>query len=357
MAVQVNGAGPLPEVPRIADSVKEQIAEKNDLSNKLNAVLGGEREEEAETTEEQSAADPAEQSAVETPAEEQPGEEAATTEEAASETTEEQPTEAAATQAPTLPAAYRRSLKAYDWTDEEIDAAAKQPGFLATAAKIHTNRVKETAAWSEAGRKAKEAAQPKPTQDAPQQQPQQIALKPIDAAALKAEYGDDALIDKLVGPVNATIEKINSILPIVQQTQQRAAMSEADTLGRQIDGFFGGKEMESYSKLYGANGKLTQEHYAARNKVLEFADTLIGGAALQGRSLGFDEAMQLAHDAVSGGVKEQAAREKITTQVKARNKGISLKPGARGTNLNKGPVKTRSDLEKRVNQGLRAVLG
>lgn len=358
MPIEAANSGALPEVPRIAESVKSDLASK--IQSSFDQVMGSDEPEET----------PAEETPVEeTPAEEtagteveQSGEQAAE-EEAATETTDEQ-TEAAAKPAanagksPTLPAAYRRSLKAYDWTDEEIDAAAQQPGFLATAAKIHANRVKETQAWADAGRKAKEAqtAGQQPQKDAAPSTTQQQGLKPIDAEALKAEYGDEALIDKLVGPLNATIAQINSILPVVQQTQQRAAMSQAEQLGRQIDGFFGGKEMEPYRELYGANGKLSQEHFAARNKVLEFADYLIGGALQNGRSLSFDEAMTLAHDAISGGTKEQAARQKIVAQAKTRNKGLTLKPGARGSNLNT-PAKTRGDLEKRVNQGLRAVLG
>lgn len=43
---------------------------------------------------------------------------------------------------PTLPDSYRRSLKAYGWTDDEIAQNLKSLGssFIGTAAKIHSNR-------------------------------------------------------------------------------------------------------------------------------------------------------------------------------------------------------------------------
>jgi hypothetical protein len=364
MSVQANGAGPLPEVPKMSAAAKDELASK--IQSDFAQVMGTADEDDApaaetaEAPDETAAPDADAVAGDEAPAKSDD----AAQDEAAPETTE-QPTEAAAqsskSTAPTLPAAYVRSLKAYDWTDEEIKEAAQQPGFLATAAKIHANRNRELQTWADAGRRAKEAqASQQPAKDAAQSDPQASGLKPIDAAALKAEYGDDVLIDKLVGPLNATIAQINAILPVVQQTQQRAAMSQAEMLARQIDGFFGSKDLEPYHKQYGTNtATLDSEQLAARQKVLEFADYLVGGAAQNGRSLSFDEAMQMAHDAVSGGTKEQAARQKIVAQTKQRNKGISMKPGARGTNLNGAgsPAKTRSDLEKRVNQGLRAVLG
>jgi len=76
--------------------------------------------------------------------------------------------------APTLPAAYRRSLKAAEWTDEEIDQAAKTQGagFLSFAKKVHESRNAEVNRWAELGRAAKT---------------QQTAVTPTDPfAALKA---------------------------------------------------------------------------------------------------------------------------------------------------------------------------
>jgi hypothetical protein len=61
-------------------------------------------------------------------------------------------------------------------------------------------------------------------------------LKPVDAAALKKQYGADELIDAIVGPVNATIEQINKMLPAVQQTQARSQrLRSKRSAGRSTD--------------------------------------------------------------------------------------------------------------------------
>jgi hypothetical protein len=226
------GATGTPTIPKDPPTF-DRAAVESKVSDRLAAAFGG--DEDGGTTDD----------VIETPAEELPAAEETTTEEQqttaeTTETTEEQQAgeEQPATEtqtedagaaakttntAPTLPAAYRRSLKAYEWTDEEIDANLKTLGtkFIETAGRIHKNRNVEIADWAERGRQSRtQSAQQQQTQ-APQQQQSTEAtgLKPVDAAALKKQYGADELIDAIVGPVNATIEQINKMLPAVQQTQ------------------------------------------------------------------------------------------------------------------------------------------
>lgn len=247
--------------------------------------------------------------------------------------------------APTLPAAYRRSLKAYEWTDEEIDSALKQGGqnFITTAGKLHSTRSKEVAQWAELGRQKRPDSTQSPAAET------SSVIKPIDAKALKAKYGDEALIDELVGPMNKLAEQMNAMLPQVQAAQQQSQTARQEALGRQIDGFFGGKELESYKDTYGTEtGKLNTEQLSSRNKVLELADALIGGAKLQGRNLSFDEAMTLAHDSVTGGTKEQAARTQIVKQLEKRQQAITLKPASRKIEGQPSAAKSRNELEKKV---------
>lgn len=308
---------------------------------------------------------------TETPAKETEVEEKPADEAGKEETTEtESEAEAAApvagakpaSDAPTLPAAYRRSLKAYEWTDEEIESAIKQGGqnFIATAAKIHANRNKEVQQWAEAGRAARQ--QTTSTEQAATAKPSTPELlKPVDVEALKKQYGDEALVENLAGPVNRAIEQINRIMPLIHQSQQQSKMAELETLGKQVDGFFGGKEMEPYHEAYGTDtAKLSNEQLSGRQKVLELADALIGGAKMQGRSLTLGDALQLAFDSVSGPAKTQAARAAITKQLKVREKGISLKPSSRGTqSLGGGSRQARNDAERlsNVSKGLKAAFG
>ncbi len=160
--------------------------------------------------------------------------------------------------APTLPDSHRRALVAKGWDPDEIDKNLAQYGteFLKLSSKVYTDRNAETALWAESGRLAKEQQEqsqisPAPVSPAPQpaSTPQTpSAIQPVDVEALKQEYGEDALIDRLAAPVNATINAINAILPQLQQAQQAAQQTEIERLSQQVDEFFGGEITEEQFK-------------------------------------------------------------------------------------------------------------
>lgn len=297
---------------------------------------------------------PAEEAVVEeeqTPAEEDGGtEEEQDAQEAAATPTPVAVNPPAAGTAPTLPAAHRRSLIARGYTDQEIDADLKNVGskFLEMAERVHRGRSAEIADWATAGRQAKATAQQQQPVT-PQQQVPASGLQPLDAAKLKEQFGDDKLIDALVGPVNAAIAKLNTALPVVQSVQQRSQQAETEALVRHVDGFFGSKDLEPFKQIYGDNANFAtdQTKIAARNKVLEMADALITGAGYQGRSLTLGEAMTMAHDSLSSDYKIQAARTQIKQQLQQRNKGISMKPQGRANNA-AGLNGTRKSVENTV---------
>ena len=332
----VDSGAPAPASESVAESTVESIQSTLDSVFENDVVDDGD----TETAE---------------PADKTPAEPSTETETPAAESATEEPktptAEAAAPKAPTLPAAYRRSLKAMEWTDAEIDDAASDPRFLATAAKIHQTRNKEVAAWADLGRKTKEAAAaPPPAKEAPKPATFQ-GYTPEEIKALKDTYGEDAggLIDSMAGKVNLLVDSIKTMMPVIEQTQARSQQAQADMLNRQITGFFSSKELAPYKDTYGTDlSKLTETQLGQRNKVLEYADALIGGAAQQGRNLSFEEAMNLAHDAMSGGIKTQAARTEVRSQLQARAYGITLRPGARAA----APASSKAQLEQNVKKGL-----
>jgi len=331
----------------------------------LAALFGdeGPSTEETDATDESSTEETAEEEAE--PTEEKDEQEAETEEGEVKEEETETETEEAEEAAPpakkagpTLPEAYRRSLKAYGWEDDEIDTNLTTLGasFIATAQKIHSNRNTEVAQWANAGRAAKQQ-----TTDGQQTTttaaPTQTGLQPIDVKALKKTYGDDVLVDQIAAPINAVIAEINKILPQVQAVQQRSDVSALEVLGRQVEEFFGGKELKSYAEVY---GDAKAPKVEARNKVLELADALMTGARLQGRQLTLGEAMTYAHDSLSGDYKVKAARSEVKASLKKREKGITLKPGNKSKTIaaTKGnKPATRDDLEKKVAQGLQKMFG
>lgn len=262
--------------------------------------------------------------------------------------------------APTLPDAYRRSLKAFGWTDDEInnDLGKLGQNFIDRAERLHLKRNEETQRWAEAGRASRQQGQTQQQQQTTQQATTVQALKPLNADALKDHYGDTKLIDEIVTPVNAAIKQINDMLPMIQQSQTASKNAELQSLGRQIEGFFGAKEMEPYTQLYGKfsdTSKLSNEQIETRNKVLEMADTLVAGAKLQGHQMSIDEALQRAHDSLSSGYKKTAARQEIVKSLQSRNKGITMKPTGRKAPATAPKAGDRTALHRAVGEGLAKV--
>jgi hypothetical protein len=290
--------------------------------------------------------DTVEEASAETPATEEKPAEAKEESAAGEQQAAKPPIPAATPGAPVIPAAYTRSLKAYGWTDEEIkDAHKADPAnFLRTAAKFHESRNEETRRLADLGRLAKQQAE--------SQQTQTLASTPkFDVEALKKTYGPNEPIIKQMELLNARLEAQDKW---VTQSQAATAKAEADALGRQIDGFFGSKDLTDYAEAYGKSAAdMTPEQMTARQKVLETAELLIRGARQSGKTMSLEDALTVAHDSVSGPVKTQAVRKQIVEQAKTRNAAISLKPGTRATP--KPAPGDRKVLETTVSKGLSSV--
>lgn len=275
--------------------------------------------------------------------------------------------------APTLPDAYRRSLKAYGWEDDEIDQNVKALGdsFIKTAERIHQNRNKELQDWAAAGRKAREQqdegqqGSDGQEQQAGQQQKgdgSQPSLEKLDPEKLREKYGEDEEIEQVVQTVNKTVDTLNQILPQVQQAHQTAQQSEIEAVEREVKGFFGRDDIAAYSDLYGdENQGLTDEQIEVRNKVLDNAYNLkLGARQLHGQELSLHDALERAHEMVSGEHKATAARKQVKKQAKKRNRSISQKPSGKkgsGTKTPDGRPQSREELEERTKSRLQNAFG
>ena len=266
--------------------------------------------------------------------------------------------------APTFPEAYRRTLHAYDWTDDEIANALNQEpdaraSFMVTAQKLHANRNAELAKWAEMGRRQRDVpadstATPAKELVKPTVEPEAEAFAPANIDALIEKHGNEDLVREIAEPFNRMMEQINEVLPDLMSGVQSIRESRQQALSRQIDQFFGSEGLKSYAEVYGLDSTdLSDDQVGTRNKVLEFADALVAGASLQGRRLSTEEALVLAHDSVSGEFKEKAIRTEIRKSVTVRSKGLSLKPTGKTTQ--KAGPKTREELERDVHARLASV--
>lgn len=270
-----------------------------------------------------------------------------TQEPAAAETaSDETETETSTTsQGPVLPAAFRRTLKAYEYTDEEITEGLATQGekFVAVAARLHNARNKEIAKFAEEGRKVK-ARQQAASTPAPQAEDD---LPAVDVNALKKIYGNnEPLIDQLVTPLNKALAEIKSSRAVIREYQETQRRTTQETFAKQVNGFFADPELKDFHAQYGTDYKtLSDSQKAERVKVLRTADELMTGATVSGRLLSVSEALQLAHDATSSDVKEKQVRQKIATQLTKRQQGMTLKPAGRAATSAKPPDKMRASVK------------
>ena len=274
---------------------------------------------------------------------------------------------AAAPEASTLPAAYRRSAKAREWTDAEIDAFfTKDPELaLRTLGKIHESRVQEVNQWAAMGRQARpqpstpELVKPAVVAPTPTPAPELAALSPIDVKAMVAKYGNEALLTELTTPLNAAIAAVQPLLAQAKQQQAQAVQVQMETLGRMVEGYFTSKDMEPYKDVYGAIGNMTNPQLEARQKVLEMADALVAGASMQGRQLKVEEALALAHDATASDLKTKILRDQIAKSAQTRAQGLTLRPTNRGKSPldRSGPPRDRQELVNRAEERLAAAFG
>jgi len=351
------------------DDVDDDIEDEED---EIEDEAGGQEDESDNTGEDEDESDETDESDAEADEDDESDE----ADEDGVDDEEDDGEEAAATGAPTLPEAYRRSLKAYGWKDEEIDQNLEAMGdkFVQTAERIHGNRNAELQQWAKAGREARDAQQKpgqtdesteqpngrKPAQPAtPQQQPSR--LEPVDAAKLKEEYGDDEMVDSIVTPVNAAIEAINAVLPGIQQIQQDAQQQQVQQVANQVEKFFGQDDLAPYQQLYGNSEEgLKEEQLQHRNQVLDTAFNLMTGAeTLHGQTMPLDEAMSYAHEIVAKDMKVTQARQGVKKEAKKRNRGLTQKPSRRGkkSEPETGEPESRSDLESRTARRLAKTFG
>jgi molybdopterin converting factor small subunit len=260
----------------------------------------------------------------------------------------------AADDSPTLPAALRRSLRAYEWSEDEIDEAfGRDPeGFLVTASKIHSTRIQQTQEWAARGRQQLEeqdtlagagSATDAVAADAASIPDGGIQ---IDFAALAESSGfDEEALRKAFGPVTTVVDAMNAILPALNEGIQATQENKDAILAREVDQFFQQDDMSPYTEFYGDSWETADnEQVGHRNKVLEEADYLIVGAGQHGQTLSTVEALEIAHHHVAAGEKEKAVRKEITSQVKQRRKGITLKPTSKTKAAQTGPPSREQQL-------------
>jgi len=225
----------------------------------------------------------------------------------------------------TLNDAYYRAAISQEWTPDEIKDFFEADPELAikTFAKIHASTNKISSEFARLGR-----VQPAKRQEAKTaiEANKAKADDGIDLAALKEQYGEDSAVVKAFTVMQTKLDTAREAMPDKQEQQQEEI--DPIILGR-IEKFWVDPAMKPYAEFYGEGkdeAKLTIGQSDNRYKVLETADSIVLGCQTQGRKITLEQALESAHLLVSESVRESAIRKELTTKIKKRAKGVSLKP-------------------------------
>ena len=246
-------------------------------------------------------------------------------------------------QKPAIPDNYYRAAIHSGFKSEQIsklyeDNADETVEFLKQNYEAVNNLSRQ---FANLGRSAIELRQKEVAQAAPVQQPA-VQKQEMDVEKLRKQYEDDPF-----GAMFETIKAFTSLpqekaveQPAAQVVQpDRVAFEEQAAALQQLHQFFNAEDMKVYSDFYGVVpdesmfdwSKLPPGQLANRRALIDEADAIITGREFQNKPISTIEAMQLAHLQLAAPMTEQIVREKITSQVKKRSKGITLKPSGSAT--------------------------
>lgn len=198
-----------------------------------------------------------------------------------------------------------------------------------------------------------------------------VVAPTVDYSAMEEEYGKDSAIVTRMKQQDTQIAELTAKRAAEPAPQQNVDAAMVSTL----DSFFGADGMKPFNSFYGVveNGNwqaLNAGEFAQREAVIEMAEQMILGDEVQQSHLPpsrqsimpLDVALGKAHLAVSEGMRVQAIRADIKSQIKTKASGVTLAPssstpaGDPGRNADGTKTKTQLEIDTkarwdRVNAG------
>lgn len=261
-----------------------------------------------------------------------------------------------------LPDAFKRAAVHQGWKSEDVDEffGANPDAALRTFENIYNSTNTLSRHFADLGRVQRQM-------EAAKNEPKKVEARKVDVEKLKTEYDLDpttvAALEEQNRQIDTLVTERNAPKASVEHEVVRGKVAADAVVEQQIAGFFETEQLKPYKKFYGELdlGMSWQDLSAGqkenRFKVLEQADLMIAGSALQGHVLAPADALELAHLLVTEPVRERVIREQIRDQATKRTK--TLKPSSRKVDVsdsNKdGKPKTREELVEQTDRRLAKV--
>ncbi len=231
-------------------------------------------------------------------------------------------------ESPMLPSGHRRAALARGYTSEEIDYYLENKPDEAAArfGEIFDSWQEENSRWSDRGRVLAQAGTGEKVASeanaAAGASAESGPLTPFDAKALKEAHPEsEGLIDALVGPLNASVERVNAVAEKLAHSEEFLQNTKRDALATVTQEFFTSKDMASFKDHYGLEiAVLTEEQTKSRMELFGQADIIMAGAADHGIEITVPDALERAHIIVSQGTRDTAIQQKIRDSMEKRTK-------------------------------------
>lgn len=252
-----------------------------------------------------------------------------------------------------LPDAYYRAAEHDGWKAEDIKGffEADPERALVTFQNIYTSMNRASKEFANIGRV--KAEQTRQQVESTTKVEDKVEIKDfVDVEKLRGEYEDNPLVDGVIKPLNDALKQISQEVRSLKQQKSSSAQDiefakndqiaatrrtqavEKETTAAQVEQFFTADNMKSYKDFYGTIGMgqifqdLSPGQQNNRYAVLQIADQMVVGNAMQGVKLSDNEALLRAHLLVTEPIREKVIREEIKSSVIKRNKGLTLRPSA-----------------------------
>jgi len=285
-----------------------------------------------------------------------------------------------------LPDAFHRAAVHDGWKPEDIKEffEANPERALVTLQNIYNSINSRSRFHAERGRiKAEETRQQ--VEDTVKTDDETEIKDFVNIEKLKEDYEDTALIDGVVKPLNEALKQISQEVKSLKsqkstsaadiafaKSDQVAATQRAEATAKEADiklveQFFTAEDMKPYKDFYGTIGMgqifqdLSPGQQKNRYEMLQIADQMIVGNAMQKIELSVPDALLRAHLLVTEPIREKIIREEIKSSLTKRNKGLTLRPSAGKKStaaVNEGgKPKDRAGVIRNAEQRLQKVFG
>ena len=242
----------------------------------------------------------------------------------------------------TLPAAYIQTAVRLGMSEDKIkeDFDKNPETMISLLGELHKGENGLNARYAEQGRAIaqKHVADQKVTGDEDTSSESFVDLK-----KLRDRFDDDdeeakALIDGVIKPLNDALVKLQKTVDQrVQPTGQPAySQQEERAIQSEVNNFFDNDRLKEYQEYYGTvkpgedpRTVLTGAQFKHRGDVCKEGNFIKLGAAESGEQLTVSDVLQRAHSQITEPMREVMIREKITSKIKKRAKGLSVKAGTK----------------------------